>query len=241
MTYRVKNIALAFALAIVAALLTTFYVSNYKKNVQQAEEGVQVFVAARDIPAGTTGAAARAEHLLETRRVARRTVVPGAISSADQIDKLVAGQPIYAGEQVSLRRFSSVARQGVHGQLKGTMRAVQLPGDGNQLLAGTLEAGDHVDFVGNFKPEQEQPFSRIVLRDLVVLKAPSAPVAGKVSSAATDSWVLLRVRDSQVQKLFFTMKNGDWTLELRPTVDPSDGSEVVENYDSVRAAGRGSR
>ena len=56
MTYRIRNIGIAVALAIVAALLTTFYVTNYKRTVQQGEQKVPVYVAARDIPLGTPGA-----------------------------------------------------------------------------------------------------------------------------------------------------------------------------------------
>jgi hypothetical protein len=53
MTYRVKNITIAVALALVAALLTSFYVTNYQRNVRADESNVTVYVAARDIPAGT--------------------------------------------------------------------------------------------------------------------------------------------------------------------------------------------
>ena len=56
MTYRIRNIAVAVGLALVAALLTTFYVANYKRHVQQSESTVEVFVAKRDIPQGTPGA-----------------------------------------------------------------------------------------------------------------------------------------------------------------------------------------
>ena len=44
------------------------------------------------------GNALRVEH------VARRSVVPGAISQPNQIDSLVAVELIYAGEQISTRR-----------------------------------------------------------------------------------------------------------------------------------------
>ena len=37
MTYRLRNIGIAIALAVVAALLTTFYVTNYKRSVQHGE------------------------------------------------------------------------------------------------------------------------------------------------------------------------------------------------------------
>ena len=56
MTYRIRNIGIAVALAVVAALLTTFYVTNYKRTVQQGEETVPVYVASHDIPLGTSGA-----------------------------------------------------------------------------------------------------------------------------------------------------------------------------------------
>src|SRR6476469_4214580 len=55
MTYRIRNIAVAVGLALVAALLTTFYVTNYKRHVRQTESTVTIFVAKRDIPAGTPG------------------------------------------------------------------------------------------------------------------------------------------------------------------------------------------
>ena len=55
MTYRVKNIVIAVALALVAALLTSYYVTNYQRTVRADETNVPVWVAARDIPAGTPG------------------------------------------------------------------------------------------------------------------------------------------------------------------------------------------
>ena len=44
------------SLNIVAALLTSFYVTNYQRNVRQDETNVPIWVAKRDIPAGTSGA-----------------------------------------------------------------------------------------------------------------------------------------------------------------------------------------
>src|SRR6266508_3029420 len=128
MTYRIRNIGIAVALAIVAALLTTFYVTNYKRNVQQGEAKVPVYVAARDIPLGTSGSDVAHRNMLRVEQVARRSVVPGAISQTDQVDKLVAVEPIYAGEQVSTRRFRGAEAQGIRAQLKGNQRAMKVAG-----------------------------------------------------------------------------------------------------------------
>ena len=52
MTYRVRNILIAVALAVVAGLLTLFYVTSYKKHVDSQQKSVSVLVAKDDIPAG---------------------------------------------------------------------------------------------------------------------------------------------------------------------------------------------
>jgi hypothetical protein len=40
-----------------------------------------------------------------------------------------------------------------------------------------------------------------------------------------------------VQRLFFVLKNADWTLELRPVVGAVDSSERVDTLGSVLQAG----
>jgi Flp pilus assembly protein CpaB len=253
MTYRARNIAVAVVLAIVAALLTGFYVTSYKSNVQHSESHVSVLVATKDIPAGTPGSDVIAKHYLAPQQVLRRTVVPGALSDTKGIADLIATQPIYAGEQVSARRFQPVTQSGVVSELKGNMRALQMEGDANQLLAGTLRPHDHVDVVANIKyklvdfrgsdsssasASDELVATRVVLRDLEVLKAPPSPgTSSKLNGPSGGFNVLLRVTDNQAQKLFFVQKNGDWTLQLRPVVDAADSPESVETVGSVLADG----
>src|SRR5204862_184548 len=84
MNYRVKNIGIAVALAALAAILTSVYVVNYKRHVQNGEDKVPVFVAAHDIPAGTSGAGVVDQHMLKKVTVPRKAIVAGAVSSPDQ-------------------------------------------------------------------------------------------------------------------------------------------------------------
>jgi len=244
MTYRARNIFAAIGLAVLAALFVGFYVTNYKKTVEHSQQHVTVFVASRDIPEGTSGADAASKGFLKQEQVLRQSVVPGAISSSNQIEKLVAAQTTYAGEQISLTRFSDAAVQGIRGVLRGPMRAVQIAGDANQTLAGTLRVGDRVDIVANVKvgsDTSQRSISRIVLRNLRVLKAPtvsdaSAHLSGPVNGASP---VLLAVTDTQVQKLFYVVKNDDWTLELRPIIKVSDSPETVETQNTIVNDGLG--
>jgi Flp pilus assembly protein CpaB len=233
MTYRVRNIVIALALAVLAALLTSFYVTNYKRHVQRGQDQVTVLVAKHDIPAGTAGSDVGS--MLSTEQVPRRDVVPGAISSKDQVANLVATQTTYAGEQVSTRRFSNSHALGIRSQLKGTLRAYEVPGDQNQLLAGELKDGDHVDLVAAVGSE-DFAVSRVVLRDLKVLKAPDSPAAGSKLTGSVDQNLsaILMMTDAQAQKYQLILKSATgnpaatWHLALRPVAHDADSPEHLD-------------
>jgi Flp pilus assembly protein CpaB len=239
LTYRVRNIGIAAALALLAAMLTFFYVSNYKRHVQQSEELVDVYVASHDISVGTTGAEVAGS--LAHKRVARQAVVPGAISDPAQVQKLVATQPIFTGEQVSTKRFQPVTEQGLRGQLKGNLRALEVPGDAHQLLVGTLHDGDRVDVVGNWNyPESDQHHvAKVLLRDIKVLKAPDqSQVQSKIGASANTPYAaIIAISDTQSRKLFWILKNGDWSLQLRPVAKATDSADGFDTSDSLFKAG----
>jgi Flp pilus assembly protein CpaB len=241
MTYRVRNIAIAVALAVVAALLTTFYVTNYKKSVQSGEEAVTVYVAARDIPIGTAGSDVIDRKWIRSEEINRRNVVPGAISDPKQIEEFSAAQPLYAGEQVSTSRFRPLEEQGLRAQLKGNVRALQMPGDEHQLLVGTLKSGDRVDVVGTWEfPEGTQVHvSRVVLRDLLVLRAANeGKVQSKIASGANLPFnAILAVTDRQAHKFFWLAKNGEWSLQLRGVADVADSPESMDSSASLLVDG----
>ena len=50
--------------------------------------------------------------------------------------------------------------------------------------------------------------------------------------------MILAVSDTQVQRLFFVLRNADWTLELRPVVNAADSGERVDTINSVLGGGR---
>ena len=245
MTYRARNLIAAIGLAVVAALFVGFYVSNYKRSVEHSQQHVSVYVAAKNIPTGTAGSDIASKGYLKQEQVLRQSVVPGAISNPSEIDKLVAGQDIYAGEQISLNTFSTEATKGIRGFLRGPMRAFQIAGDANQTLAGTLQAGDRVDVLGNVEykvklsegNDVDRVASRVVLRDILVLRAATATSDTSVGSTDADKTVQLALTDAQAQKLFYVMKNGDWTLDLRPVGNAADSPESVETVESVLGDG----
>jgi pilus assembly protein CpaB len=244
MSYRLKNVVLAGALAAAAALLMTFYVANYRRSVQTSEENVTVYVASGRIEEGTSGAALAERKLFRTEEVPRKALVPGAISSPKDVQNFVVAGTIYEGEQITTQRFRTVQEQGIRAELTGTMRALQVAGDPNQLLAGTLKRGDRVDLLSNmeFRGGGSKPMksgSRVVLRDLLVLNAPPAAAfaTSKVSGDTRTVSVQLALTDAQAQKLWFVTSNTEWTLQLRPVVDPADSPDSAEQIETVLGDG----
>jgi Flp pilus assembly protein CpaB len=255
MTYRLRNIGLALALAVGAVLLVFYYVGQERNRLQDGEELVSVWVAAKNIPEGTAGSTLESGNFIEKTEVERDLVAPGALLQPNEVANEIAATTIYKGEQVSQLRFRSEAEKGIRGQLTGTLRAVQVPGTKDQLLAGTLESGDRVDVVSTIKYKfvnfgsvptgtgnEELTATRTVLRDILVLK-PSEQSGGdsKVGGNAADEElsVLLAVTDAQSQKLnFVTRPDGTyWTLQLRPALDAADSPESVETVGTILTDG----
>jgi Flp pilus assembly protein CpaB len=244
MTYRLRNIGIAIVLAVVAALLTTFYVTNYKRNVQHGESKVPVYVASHDIALGTQGS----------------DIAQGACSRSSRF-RVEASCPVrsparpdrQAGRRRDdLRRRADLdpplplrAGAGGQAQLKGNVRAIEVPGSATQLLNGTLQDSDRVDVVGNFlKPETSQNHvSRVVLRNILVLEAPETnSVESHLSSNPNQGFtVMLAMTDSQATKFWWLVSNGEWTLQLRPITDPSDSPEEIQNSRTVALDGLNAR
>jgi pilus assembly protein CpaB len=218
--YRTRNILIASGLGLLAVVLTLIYVSHAKSSSTTAVAApVPVLVAARDIPIGTTSATLAGHGWLVIKNFQRSEVPSGAVKSTTQLAGLVAVQPTYAGEQLVTQRFGTTQEVGLLSVLHGPNRVVQLPGDANQLLAGTLKEGNTVDVVGSIKyPEGSQThFATTFLRDLLVVSTPSKPGTGSTTTS-----VELRVTSAQAQRLFWLEKNADWSLLLRPATKAVD-------------------
>ena len=230
---KLRNLALPLGLAAAAAILVGFYVVSYRNSVTHGAGLVKVFVASRDIPAGTDGSSIAAGGYLTTQTVPRRAVVPGSITTAQSLTSQATASQIYKGQQITLRQFAPLSQGGVFAKFSGDQRIVVVPGDPYQLLAGTLSDGDHVDVVATTKYHQSlsgpaRAASQVVLRNLLVLKAPvgapkSTSIAGNVSTSAT-----IVMTDRQAQTMSWAMKQANWFLALRPTNHPSNSPGNLE-------------
>jgi Flp pilus assembly protein CpaB len=236
---RLRNLALPIGLAVLAAVLVGIYVISYRNSVNHGADLEKVLVAARDIPAGTPGSSVAGGGYLKEQTVPNRAVVPGAVVSGAPLTNLVVDGTIYKGQQVTLRQFKPMAQGGIFASFNGKQRVVVVPGDPNQLLSGTVEDGDHVDVVANTKYTVggiNKVTTRVVLQNLLVLKAPTGAKSGSVAGVATSSATIV-MTDKQSQTMLWALKNATWYLVLRPTAGPRNSKPSVETLHSFLTRG----
>jgi pilus assembly protein CpaB len=216
-TYRTRNLGIAAGLALAAAVLTMLYVSRAEGSTKVGSpQSASVLVATKDLPIGTSVSSALATGAITLRKVAADSIAAGAVADTAPLRGQVVVQPIYKNEQVTLKRFGSSGEQGMRSVLAGNLRAISVAGDARQLLEGILKPGDHVDLVVNDKTNSQKPRTRLALGNLIVLQAPGSEGTVSSSSDGTTSAVL-QLTDRQVQVLWWAVKNGDWSLVLRPS------------------------
>jgi pilus assembly protein CpaB len=241
MTYNVRNIAIALVLAGIAALLVIMYTSNVQKKAHDSQQTTSVLVATGNIAAGTSVADLLSSGQLALRPVVQQDAVFGAIDNASQLDSsFVAKHDLYADQQVTAEMFVASKDTGITTQIEHDFRAIAVSINKTQILGGTLQAGDHVDLVGTYTvhPPNGSDFdvSRIIVRDVLVLRAPEADSAtGKLQANTDKPEVVLSVPDSIVPKITFTLHAGEDALwfVLRPGNESRDGATTLATVKSV--------
>lgn len=230
---------LAGLLAGLAGLLTIMSVGRAQGGTREAKAtpSLPVLVAARDLPVGLSLDQALARKDVVFQKVIPDLIEPNAVLNPGAVRGKVVVQPIYKGEQLTLVRLGTTGQQGLRAQLTGTTRVMQVSGDAVQLLSGVVHAGDHVDVVASVKEgPQQTPYSKVVIRNLLVITAPVAPTTPTAGSTQELS-ATVQLSDAQAQQLFFVEKNADWSFLLRPATRVQAGATGPTSASTLLARG----
>jgi Flp pilus assembly protein CpaB len=219
----------AIGAAAVAALLLVVFLHHYKQTLTDTSMQKAV-VADRLIPKGASAdVLARDGGTLHPTQVSHNQLKAGAVASAAALQGLVATRDIFPGEQITTADFTR-ASQPVLTQVQGLDRALAVSLDSSHGLIGQAKAGDYVDVMASFATQSSggatQPFVRIIMRDVLVLNAPSAAKKGGLvgGGGSGNQDVVLRVDARQMQELAFAADTGKVWLALRPKTGAEDPS-----------------
>jgi Flp pilus assembly protein CpaB len=216
----------AICAAAVAGILLVLFLHQYKRTLTDTSQQKAV-VAERLIPKGASAdVLARDSTSLLPTQVHRNQLKAGAVTSVAAIQGLVATRDIYPGEQITTADFTH-SSQPLLTQVQGADRALSVSFDSSHGLIGQAKAGDYVDVMASFATQNGggtlQPFTRVIMRDVLVLSAPSSAKSGGLTGGSTTNQnVVLRVDSRQMGELAYAADNGKVWLALRPTTGAQD-------------------
>jgi Flp pilus assembly protein CpaB len=203
-------------------------------------ETVEVFVARDTIQGGTTVTSAEAQGLF-VREAAPRSLVPrSAVNALDEIEGLVAGDDIYAGEVLVRERFVAATEAVAMLPIPDGMQAMSLEVAIPPGVAGFIQNGDTISVVVGFDlPPDNDPHVEFLLHNVLVLNVGQRVVVveeeGERDVVRRDeNRVLLTVavQAEDAEKLAFGILNGDLWLTLVPEDQPAP-TTPGRTYDTI--------
>jgi Flp pilus assembly protein CpaB len=227
----------AAAMAAVAGILLLVYLDRYRDSVTGGVAPAPVLVADRLIPKGTMGDAVISGTLFRSATVTEEQLREGAITDAAAFDGKVTTRDIYPGQQLTAADFARDADP-LRGQLAKNQRAIAVPLDAAHGLVGDIRTGDHIDVLAGFNSVdgsngRGQPVLKVILRDILVLKAPPVVDVATETNSRDVSNILLRTSDRQAANLAYASDNGKVWFVLRPPTGAKDSEMPTVSLQSL--------
>lgn len=98
---------IALISALVAGIATYMFAQSVISNNDPNKDKSEVVYAITDVPAGTQVTAGNVNTYFSTRMIDNAAIVDGAVRSLDEVVGNTSSGYIYAGEQVSIKRFGT--------------------------------------------------------------------------------------------------------------------------------------
>lgn len=255
MNYTIRNLLVASALMLLGILAVTSFIRSERQELSRGKQEVQVFVAAKDIPAGTDSKELEAGGYLETTEVLREDAPPNAVGKMSTIKGLVSNETVYKGEIVSYTAFDKTAGLKPTAQIKGNERLYAVPIAAASDAAGLIRAGDHVDISAALQTEGGSggaALAAVIARDVEVIETPETlqPEGVEVEASAPEAdgetkLYVFKTTDREWMNIKFALANADehgLMLALRPSngdtetkIDPIYGQVVVPKTGGISA------
>ena len=210
-----------------------------KKLRENYRDPIEVLVAAKDIPEGTT---VDATHLAMAK-VPEKFVQPYAIRNPAEVIGKTTVAPIAEGEQLLATKVRPPEEVPSGTTLSTTMpkgrRAVTITVDALTGVGGFVRPGDMVDVLWTVQPggkgQEEQVVTLTLFQDIPVLavgpeavgvRSPPRPKEPASGDAAQHSTVTLGMTPKETALLLYVREQGRIQLSLRPRADKGQQVEV---------------
>jgi Flp pilus assembly protein CpaB len=229
-----SNIILTIGLAVfvLGAGATFLALRNSGDSTPTASGGSSVLYAAKDIPAGTTGAAAYEGGLIKSRSADAKTRPANAVSDPSQLSGMKAVTSVPAGTVLTSDQFAVP---------QTSLGTVKIP-DGKTALsiqlgwipggAGFVASGDHIDVFAVAKDGPGSPSAKMIMQNTEVLSVSPSGTVAQAAAATVSPTYLLAVSPAEAERLVYltTFQSLYFSLVSKDAAaaGPTPGSGVAD-------------
>jgi pilus assembly protein CpaB len=243
-----RQTLIALLLAVIAALLTYYYISEKEAAVEADVTPIKVLVAKKPLP---RGAALTADKIL-IDEIPGSYVMPGAISAPDKEGvikqwKKYKGQfaivPLAKGEQILPNKLSQIL-PGFAGVVPEGMRIISLAFDLSAAIGGHVRPGNHVDIIGTFEHQykKNKQITTVLMAQNILVTAvgdettsdkPKIRKGGAAAGSSGSVIVCLSVAPADAVRLALAEEEGRLKLALRSVGDENKLDLPDQNLGTV--------
>jgi pilus assembly protein CpaB len=212
--------AAAIVLAVAAGGGVYLYLSGADQRAEARVQLVDAFVAAQDIPKGTTGDTALSQGWITPAKVLRGSVPPAAVTDSGSLKGKVAAATIQSHQYITSASFVAPG-EGGGGSLAATisskdMVAVTVSVDAERGVAGQIAPGDRVNIA-----VVQNGTSNYLLQAVKVLAVGTQTAANTNSGqaaapAANSGLITFELSPDDALRVVNANKSGTLYLTLRP-------------------------
>ena len=168
------TLVLGIAAAVLAAILLTVYLVQYRDSVKAGAAETPVLVAKNLIPKGTSGTVIAETQLYQGAAIAKDDLKAGAITDPAYLNGRVAVVDIFPGQQITTADLSTGLTDALPTKLTGLQRAVAIPTTGARGLVPYVAEGDTVDIYYGSGASGGQLLA-LLAPNVLVLRVPDRP------------------------------------------------------------------
>src|SRR3954470_3678635 len=230
----------ALLLLVVGTVVLLAYVHGADARALAGTRTVEVLVADKRIPEGTSGDAL--DGLVRTEIVPVKTAIAGRVVNLASLSGRVASVDLLPGEQLLFARFTRPGDLQAAGPVKvpAGLQEVSVLLEPQRAVGGRLSAGDTVGVVVSQTDKDGVAATHAVLHKVLVTQVQGAPApvdpAAKEDPATASSgtaapsaslMVTLAVSAAQAEAVVFGVEHGTLWLSLEPDGAQTGGTDVI--------------
>ncbi|MCW2961431.1 MAG: putative flp pilus assembly protein CpaB [Thermoleophilia bacterium] len=248
MNLTLRNLLVAAVLMVAGVILVTSFIRGERRELSRGQQQVEVFIAKKDIPPGTSAKDLESGGYIDTKEMLRKDQPPEAVGAISSLEGLVSNETVYKDEVISRIAFDRTAGLKPAAQIKGNERLFSLAIPPANDVASMVRPGNRIDIYAVLDANSGQGKQMtVVARDIEVMSTPTSltPEEIEVDPAAPeakgdDKLYVLKATDRQIADIVFAQSASDGhglTILLRPdNGDTSTNIPTITGPRTVSAA-----